>query len=82
MATTRTNEKNLQYHFVVRWDAATQEWAVDVDTLDAKFDAEVIYDEASNSWLSYRDAGELRAVFTEKEDELALILQKQNDLTN
>lgn len=89
MAATRKNQKNLQYHFVVRWDEASRTWAVDADTLDAKFDAEVVWDEDSNTWLSYREDDELRATFTDREDALALMLQDYNlllheddDLTN
>jgi beta-xylosidase len=80
MADTRTNQKNLQYHFVVRWDEASRSWSVDADTLDAKFDAEVAWDEDSNTWLSYREDDALRATFTDREDALALMLQEYNDL--
>jgi hypothetical protein len=76
---TRTIEKNLQYHFVVRWDEASCSWAVDAETLDAKFDTEVIWDEDSNTWISYKEDDDLRSNFFDKEDALASILQNFND---
>ena len=80
MAATRKNQKNLQYHFIVSWDEASQRWAVDVDTLDAKFDAEVVWDEDQQEWLSYREDDALRAEFTAIENSLAELLEKQNNL--
>lgn len=76
---TRTIEKNLQYHFVVRWDEASRSWAVDAETLDAKFDTEVIWDEDSNTWISYKEDDDLRSNFFDKEDALASIFQDFND---
>ena len=76
--TTRKTEKNLQYHFVVVWNEASGTWEVDAETLDAKFDTEVIWDKDSNNWVSYEDDEELRNDFTNKEDALATILQQFN----
>ena len=76
--TTRKSEKNLQYHFVVVWNEASGTWEVDAETLDAKFDTEVIWDKDSNNWVSYEDDEELRNDFTNKEDALATILQQFN----
>jgi hypothetical protein len=76
---TRTIEKNLQFHFVVRWDEASRAWSVDAETLDAKFDTEVIWDEDSNTWISYREDNDLRSNFLDKEDALAILLQDFND---
>jgi beta-xylosidase len=75
---TRTVQKNLQYHFVVVWNEASGTWEVDAETLDAKFDTEVIWDKDSNNWVSYEDDDELREDFTNKEDALATILQQFN----
>ena len=75
---TRTVQKNLQYHFVVVWNEASGTWEVDAETLDAKFDTEVIWDKDSNNWVSYEDDEELREDFTNKEDALATILQQFN----
>jgi beta-xylosidase len=75
---TRTVQKNLQYHFVVVWNEASGTWEVDAETLDAKFDTEVIWDKDSNNWVSYEDDDELREDFTNKEDALATILQQSN----
>lgn len=75
---TRTVQKNLQYHFVVVWNEASGTWEVDAETLDAKFDTEVIWDKDSNNWVSYEDDEELRNDFTNKEDALATILQQFN----
>ncbi len=75
---TRTVQKNLQYHFVVVWNEASGTWEVDSETLDAKFDTEVIWDKDSNNWVSYEDDDELREDFTNKEDALATILQQFN----
>jgi hypothetical protein len=76
---TRTIEKNLQFHFVVRWDEASRAWSVDAETLDAKFDTEVIWDEDSNTWISYKEDDNLRSSFLDKEDALAILLQDFND---
>jgi hypothetical protein len=76
---TRTIGKNLQYHLVVRWDEASRSWSVDAETLDAKFDTEVIWDEDSNTWISYKEDDDLRSNFFDKEDALASILQNFND---
>lgn len=73
-----TIQKNLQYHFVVVWNEASGTWEVDAETLDAKFDTEVIWDKDSNNWVSYEDDEELRNDFTNKEDALATILQQFN----
>lgn len=76
---TRKNGKNLQYHFVVRWDEASSAWEVDAETLDAKFDTEVIWDADSNNWISYKEDDDLRAEFLDKEDALAILLQDFNN---
>jgi hypothetical protein len=73
--------KSIQYHFVVRWDESDNAWNIDPETLDAKFDAEIAWDELSNNWLSYRDNEDLREKFVEREDALASLLQTYN-LTN
>lgn len=79
MAATRNNEKNLQYHFIVSWDAATRTWSVDVDTLDAKFDGEVVWDEDKQVWANIRFDDDLREAFVEREDALAAILAEYNE---
>ena len=79
MAATRKNQKNLQYHFVVRWDEAARTWSVDVDTLDVKFDGEVVWDEDKQDWANIRYDDELREAFVEREDALAAILAEYNE---
>ena len=76
---TRTIEKNLQFQFVVMWDEASRSWAVDAETLDAKFGTEVIWDESSGNWISYKEDDDLRSNFFDKEDALAILLKDFND---
>ena len=80
--TTRKTEKNLQYHFVVVWNEASGTWEVDAETLDAKFDTEVIFDTHSQTWVSYEDDDDLRAEFLDKENALATLLQDFNNALN
>lgn len=44
-----------QHHFVVYYDEATNEWTVDYDTQDIKFDNKPIYDLDTDEWVSVAD---------------------------
>ena len=46
-----------QHHFVVVFDEETNEFSVDYDTQDIKFDNKPIYDPAEDEWLNV--AGEI-----------------------
>jgi hypothetical protein len=46
-----------QHHFVVYYDENTNQWNVDYDTQDIKFDNKPIYDPAEDEWLNV--AGEI-----------------------
>jgi hypothetical protein len=72
-------EQNLQFHFVVRWDANTKTWSVDSETLDAKFGTEAVWHEDTNTWLDFDDSEELKADYVDREDALADFLRQQNE---
>ena len=40
-----------QHHFVVCYDEDTEEFTLDFDTQESKFDGKPIYDEKTNEWL-------------------------------
>jgi hypothetical protein len=44
-----------QYHFVVCYDTETNEFEVDYDTQDAKFDYAPVYDTTTGEWEGYSD---------------------------
>ena len=48
-------QEKREYHFVVRYDADTDEFDMDYDTLMAKFHDSPIYDSETGEWIRLRD---------------------------
>jgi hypothetical protein len=45
-----------QYHYVVCYDAETNEFTLDYDTMSAKFDDEVIYNTETEEWEDLQES--------------------------
>lgn len=67
-----------QYHYVVMFNEITNEWEIDVDTLVAKFDGEVIFDVNTQKWYSGEEDPDGERVYLSLEEELLAKLNKEN----
>ena len=67
-----------QYHFVIMFDEQTGAWDLDIDTLVAKFDGELIFDINADKWRNVDEDPEGYLIYLTKEAALAEILDKAN----
>jgi hypothetical protein len=67
-----------QYHFVVQFDTDTNEFSLDIDTLNAVFNNGVIFDTHEQEWVADPEADNLEGGYFTSEDILAGWLQKIN----
>lgn len=67
-----------QYHFVVQFDTETNEFSLDIDTLNANFNSGVIFDTTTQEWVEGTEADNLETGYFASEDILAGWLEKAN----
>jgi hypothetical protein len=67
-----------QYHFVVQFDTDTNEFSLDIDTLNAVFSNGVIFDTNEQEWVADPEADNLEGGYFTSEDILSGWLQKIN----
>ena len=65
-----------QYHFVIMFDEQTGAWDLDIDTLNAKFDGDLIFDNNHQEWETLNE--ETYDIYCQLEAQLANILDKAN----
>ena len=65
----------MEHHFVVVYDEETGKWSVDVETTDAKFNGDNVYDQHRNTgiWQAWNDNT------SEALNDLIAILEKTNE---
>ena len=64
-----------ELHFIVRYDIETKQWNLDIDTLDAKFQSEYVFDTETQEWIDINDNPETEKIYSDKEQALAKLLQ-------
>lgn len=67
-----------QYHFVIMYDEQTGTWDLDIDTLNVKFNSELIFDVNNQVWRDIDEDPEGYLIYLTKEAALAEILDKAN----
>jgi hypothetical protein len=67
-----------QYHFVIMFDEQTGSWDLDIDTLNAKFNNELIFDINTQTWRDVEEDPEGYLIYLQKEAALAEILDNAN----
>lgn len=67
-----------QYHFVVQFDTETNEFSLDIDTLNANFNSGVIFDTETQEWVADPEADNLETGYFASEDILAGWLEQAN----
>lgn len=67
-----------QYHFVVCYDTETNEFSLDIDSLDANFWNGEVYDTETDEWCGRLIDEATELAYNEAEDNLAELLEKGN----
>lgn len=67
-----------QYHFVVQFDTETNEFSLDIDTLNANFNSGVIFDTETQEWVEGTESDNLDEGYFSVEDNLAGWLRVAN----
>ena len=67
-----------QYHFVVQFDTETNEFSLDIDTLNANFNSGVIFDTETQEWVEGTESDNLDEGYFPVEDNLAGWLRVAN----
>jgi hypothetical protein len=69
-----------QYHFVVQFDTDTNEFSLDIDTLNAVFSNGVIFDTHEQEWVADPETDNLEGGYFDAENTLAGWLARANEV--